>query len=559
MTTIRSIVMLKRMSSTTIRAQHGKAGLLGLATLLLLTSALPVVATDYFVRENGDDDAQGTSTNEAWRSIDRVNRTRLHPGDRVRFEAPGSFAGNLRLSAEDAGTSNAPVVIGSFGEGRATILAGRQNGITVENAGGVAIENLIVAGAGRTNNTGYGICCDNTLTTGRRLDGLRIANVEARGFGMLGILIGGSNSGFEHVLVTHCVMHDNLHGGMEVAGRLPWYSKGYAHADVLVSHCQTFDNTGDPTYLQNHSGSGIVLYQIDGGVMEYCKAWNNGALCRSPGGGGVGLWTCCSRGVVIQHCESFGNKTGCSDGGGFDIDGGSEDCVLQYNYSHDNDGPGLMVYTYPYASHPDRGSIVRFNISENDARRGVRYAGLWVRSDGGEISGLEIYNNTIVIGPWTEHAALIDARRIDARLRNNIFMARSPALPLRVANPGKHVQFENNLYWSEDGPTEVAWGRRTYSSLNQWRAHTGQESLSGAPTGLFADPVLSLHPPGERAEPRELQDLRAFRPLPGSPALAGGLDLGQKFGLETGTRDFLGLLPPSGPFPLGAIGTPALE
>ncbi|HEV7926911.1 MAG TPA: right-handed parallel beta-helix repeat-containing protein [Verrucomicrobiae bacterium] len=552
--------MLKHMLITTLRWLRGKAGLFGLAMLWLLTGALPVAATDYFVRENGDDGAQGTSTNAAWRSIERVNRTRLQPGDRVRFEAPGSFAGNLRLSAEDAGTSNAPVVIGSFGEGRATILAGHQNGITVENAGGVAIENLIVAGAGRTNNTGYGVCCDNTLTNGQRLDGLRIANVEAHGFGMLGILVGGSNSGFEHVLVTNCVTHDNLRGGMEVAGRLPWNSQKYAHADVLVSHCQTFNNTGDPTYLKNHSGSGIVLYQIDGGVMEYCTAWNNGALCRSKGGGGVGLWTCCSHHVVIEHCESFSNRTDNSDGGGFDIDGGSVDCVLQYNYSHDNDGPGLMVYTYPYAAHADRGSIVRFNISENDARKGIRYAGLWVRSDGKGISGLEIYNNTVVIGPWTEHAALIDAHGVEARLRNNIFIARSPALPLRVYHPDKRVRFENNLYWREDGPSAVAWGRRTYSSLEEWRAHTGQETLNGEPTGFFADPLLSRHALDERpAEQRELQDMRAFRPLPGSPALAGGLDLRQKLGLDIGPRDFLGLLPLSGPFPLGAIGMPALE
>jgi hypothetical protein len=329
---------------------------------------------------------------------------------------------------------------------------------------------------------------------------------------------------------------------------------------VLVSHCQTFNNTGDPTYLKNHSGSGIVLYQIDGGVMEYCTAWNNGALCRSKGGGGVGLWTCCSHHVVIEYCESFSNRTDNSDGGGFDIDGGSVDCVLQYNYSHDNDGPGLMVYTYPYASHADRGSIVRFNISENDARKGIRYAGLWVRSDGKGISGLEIYNNTVVIGPWTEHAALIDAHGVEARLRNNIFIARSPALPLRVYHPDKRVRFENNLYWREDGPSAVAWGRRTYSSLEEWRAHTGQETLNGEPTGFFADPLLSRHAADERpAGQRELQDMRAFRPLPGSPALAGGLDLRQKFGLDIGPRDFLGLLPLSGPFPLGAIGMPALE
>jgi len=526
---------------------------------LLIPGTPPLAATDYFIRQSGNDEAKGTSTNAAWRTIERVNGALFQPGDSVRFEAGASFAGNLLLSAADAGTSNDPVVIGSFGEGRATILAGRETGITVENAGGVAIENLIVVGDGRTNNVGYGICCDNTLTTGERLGFLRIANVEARDFGILGILVAGTHAGFEHVLITNCVMHDNLRGGMEVAGHLPWDSSIYAHADVHVSHCQAFHNTGDPTYLKNHSGSGIVLYQIDGGVMEYCTAWNNGALCRSSGGG-VGLWMCASRRVVIQHCESFGNKTSGGDGGGFDIDGGCVDCVLQYNYSHDNDGPGLMVYSYSYASYADRGAIVRFNISENDSRKGRRYAGLWVRTDGKEITGLEIYNNTVVIGPWTDQAVLINAHSIEARLRNNIFVATGSALPLRVEQPQDRVRFENNLYWRQGGPTEISWGTQTYATLQEWRDRTGQELLSGVRMGLFADPVLSSNSPDPLSvERRGIQAVSAFRPLRRSPAIAGGLDLRKMFGLDTGSRDFLGLLPMADRFPLGAIGTPALE
>jgi len=527
--------------------------------LLLISGALPLAATDYFVRPTGNDAAEGTTTNAAWRTIERVNRARFQPGDRVRFEADRTFAGNLLLSAADAGTSNAPVVIDSFGEGRAVIIAGRRSGITVENAGGVTVENLIVAGAGRTNNAGYGICFDNTLTNGGRLGFIRISNVEARDFGVFGILVTGTHAGFEHVLITNCVMRGNLRGGMEVAGRLPWDATVYAHAHVNVTHCQAFDNTGDPTYLKNHSGSGMVLYQVDGGVVEYCTAWNNGALCRSAGGG-VGLWACASRRVVIQHCESFGNKTSGGDGGGFDIDGGCEDCVLQYNYTHDNDGPGLMVYSYPYASFADHGSVVRFNISENDSRKGRRYAGLWVRTDGKEITGLEIYNNTVVIGPWTDQAALINAHGIEARVRNNIFIATGPARPLCVESPDDHVRFENNLYWREGGPTEISWGAQIYSSLKEWRDRTGQELLSGEPTGLFADPVLCpLGPDARPGEHRGLQPMRAFRPLPSSPAVAGGLDLRKRFGLDTGARDFLGLLPGAGRFPLGAIGTPAVE
>ena len=552
--------MLNRVRVTSTSRYRNQAARAGFVILLLLLGGCRLAATDYFVRESGEDGARGDSTNTAWRTIERVNRARLQPGDRVLFETAKSFAGNLLLTAEDAGTSNAPVVIGALGQGRATILAGRGTGITVENAGGMVIENLVVVGAGPTNNTGYGIRCDNTLTNAQRLHHLRIQNVETRGFGIFGILVAGNLAGFEHVLIANCVMRENLRGGMEIAGRLPWDASDYAHADVRVTHCQAFDNPGDPAYRKNHSGSGMVLYQVDGGVVEHCAAWNNGALCQHQNGG-VGIWTCASRAVVIQQCESFGNRTGGGDGGGFDLDGGSIGCVLQYNYSHDNDGPGLMVYTYPYASHRDHGNVVRFNVSENDSRKGQRYAGLWVRTDGNKMTGLEIYNNTVLIGPWTDQAAWICGRGVEARVRNNIFITKGTALPLRVEEPNDRLRFENNLYWREGGPVQIAWGTQSYSSLNEWRERTGQESVSGEAMGLFTNPVLSSHPIEVRpGQPIGLSSLQAFRPLANSPALAGGLDLRRKFGLDIGSRDLLGmLLPASGRLPLGAIGAPARQ
>jgi hypothetical protein len=512
------------------------------------------LGADWYVRADGDDSARGTNRASAWRTIERVNRARLEPGDRVLFQAGQTFTGNLRLTAKDAGTAELPVVIGSFGQGRATILAGAGTGVSVENAGGIAIENLLVVGAGITNNGGYGVLCDNTLTNATMLDHLSIDHVEVSGFGKHGILVSGAPAGFRHVRVSHCVMRGNLLGGMEIAGRLPWNASTYAHADVQVTQCHAFDNTGDPNYHKNHSGSGIVLYEVDGGAIDRCVAWNNGALNGSGGGGPVGLWTCASRAVVIEHCESYGNKTKGADGGGFDIDGGSEDCVLQYNYSHDNDGPGLLVYTYPYASHTDRGNVVRFNISENDSRKSRTYAGLWVRNDGNGMTGVEVYNNTVLVGPWTGQAAAIHGEGVEARFRNNIFLSAGGAVPLRVEKPHGKLRFENNLYWREGSPVQVEWDRKVYTSLEEWRKETGQEIVDGHPSGLFEDPKVSVHAAGVRAgQFVGAADLQAFRPLPGSPAKERGLNL-RGSGRDIVSEDFGGgRLPASGSWPLGAF------
>jgi hypothetical protein len=512
-------------------------------------------AVEYFVRTDGDDAATGTSASTAWRSVARVNETRLHPGDSVAFEAGKEFAGNLRLTAEDAGTTDAPVIIRSTGVGRATLTAGQGTGITVESAGNIRIENLELRGAGRTNNFGYGILCDNLLTNDSpRLPNLSIDRVDVSGFGIHGILITGARAGFEHVRVTGCSLHDNLRGGMEIAGRLPYDSPLYAHADVVVSDCLAFNNTGDPNFARNHSGSGIVLYQVDGGAIRRCTSWNNGALGDNRAGGGVGLWICAARRVVIEECESFANKTRGLDGGGFDIDGGCEECTLQYNYSHDNDGPGLMVYTYRYASYQDRRNVVRFNISENDSRRSRTYAGLWVRADGRPMSGLEIYNNTVVIGDWSDQAAFVHGDGIEARLRNNIFISRGRALPLKVSEPRPSLRFEGNCYWRGGDPFSVKWGEASFSDIETWRAKTQQENSSGRTTGIFADPKLSALSESVKPFTRiGLNNLGAFRPPPNTVIRSGGLDLRATHQLDIGNRDLLGKRVPSAAKFVGAI------
>lgn len=513
-------------------------------------------ATDFYVAQSGDDSARGVSKESAWKSIERVNGTQLSPGDRVLFEGGQHFTGNLRLTGEDAGTCDAPVIIGSFGSGPAWLDAGTGTGISVESAGGIRIENLNIQGAGRTNNHGYGILCDNKQPGDATLKCLQIDRVQVGGFGVFGILISGDQGGYENVRVTDCILRENLRGGMEIAGRLAVTATNYAHANVEVIRCQAYDNSGDPNYLKNHSGSGMVLYQVNGGLIDHCQAWNNGAECRSKTGGGVGIWTCASRNVVIQHCESFGNRTSGADGGGFDIDGGSIDCTLQYNYSHDNDGPGLMVYTYPYASYQDRGSVVRFNISQNDSRRSRTYAGLYVRSYGPPVSGLEVYNNTIIVGPWCDQAAFVSGENVQARFQNNIFLGAQGAVPLRVEASNDGIQFVNNLLWSDGSGPAVVWDGMTNAPGTNGMIALSQAAQTGIQRLLWQPPSFT-HSTSLSPTPRlgNLAALRFFRPTPPSLAARAGLNLSQLYRNHGPPRDFMGnVLTGESSWPVGAIG-----
>ena len=112
-----------------------------------------------------------------------ANRQNLKPGDRLLFSGGNIFPGNLVLGADDAGTRERPVVVGSYGWGRATIEAGLGTAVLVKDAGGVEIRDLVFAGANPTKNHGCGVAFVNTLPGNVRLDHVWIRNVEARGFG----------------------------------------------------------------------------------------------------------------------------------------------------------------------------------------------------------------------------------------------------------------------------------------------------------------------------------------------------------------------------------------
>jgi len=130
--------------------------------------------------------------------------------------------------------------------------------------------------------------------------------------------------------------------------------------------------------IKRHTGNGIVLSSVDSGMIEYCTAFNNGEFCENPTSGGpIGIWVWDSRGVTIQFCESYDNKTGnFADGGGFDLDGGCVNCIMQYNYSHGNHGAGYGIYQYSNARE-FKNNIVRYNISKNDGLNN-KYGGIYL-------------------------------------------------------------------------------------------------------------------------------------------------------------------------------------
>jgi hypothetical protein len=519
----------------------------------------------YYVSPSGNDSHSGTSAQTAWRTIDKVNAVDLDPGDKVLFQAGHEYPGNLLLTAEDAGTPKQPVVIGSYGSGRATIKAGNGSGITVRNAGGVVVENLIVMGDDYRTNVGSGIKIINELPNNQKLEYIRVHNVEAAGFGRkkhpapeglqtpngCGIFMGGeasdkSKSGYRNVRITNCLTYQNEYYGILTTGYWQNDPDTYANSNVYVGYCKMYDNPGDPNYFENHSGSGILMEDVNGGMIEYCEAYNNGYDCRCRVGGPVGIWAAVVNNVIIQHCESHHNRTSRQDGGGFDFDGGTTDSVMQYNYSHDNGGPGYLICSYKNAPHTFNNNIIRYNISVNDGQKRQAYGGIlfWTGSpEEDPIRNTQIYGNTIygtsrpAINFWAKKGIY------NTKVCNNLFITANNQKMVQ-GNPDKSMAtFAGNAYWAVDGAFDIA----GYKSLEAWRAATGQEMLNGKPVGLVVDPrLMDMGKSVTIGDPTKLRTLTAYRLQKNSPLIDAGLDLRSLFGIDPGDRDFFGNSIPQG-------------
>ncbi|PYV13985.1 MAG: hypothetical protein DMG21_19615 [Acidobacteria bacterium] len=530
--------------------------------------------------------------------MSKVNAQTFGPGDRVLLEGGHTFDGNLVLDERSSANPQQPITIGSFGKGRAVIQGGLGTGILVRNLGGVVIRNLVVAGEDTSKNQGFGIMVLNEHGTAR-LDSIRIENVDVSGFHWAGIYVGGAPTilrnfgahvegryGFRDVLISRSTVHHNMYNGILISG--PWSKVpgGYANEDVTIRDCVVHDTPGDPLYA-HHSGDGILVDDTDGGLIDHCTAYQNGGAKGSRKDGPVGIWADASNRITIQFCESYANRSGGdTDGGGFDLDGGVSNSILQYNYSHDNDGVGFLVWNYKYAGHPLANNIIRYNLTENDGRKHfcgsgeirvgtqkITHSNLFNCGSievgthhGAPVENIAVYNNTVLA---TKHGDRIPTGiwvgggpiNLNITIRNNLVITDGTG-PLVVAEKGQTgVLFQGNAYWAQGHSFLVSYGGIEYRDLATWRAQTGQETLDGKDVGMFVDPhvgpiPMQGAPVGARGFPSSL----SFHLLSGSPLVDAGLNLHSMFGVDVGSRDLWGTLIPQGQaFDVGAFEAPGRD
>ena len=501
-------------------------------------AALPAKTAEYFVSRHGSDAQSGTSTGQAWATVGRVSAADLGPGDRVLLEGGQVFCGTLELGARCRGTKEQPVVVTSYGTGRAVIYGADGDAVRLVGTCGVTVTNLAVLGSGpKTSRKASGVLV-------RKSSDVTVDSIEAGGFQHAGIYLDASRD----VHVTRVYAHDNGFAGILAGYFYGVNAETNPSRNVYVGYCRALNNPGIANAKTGVSGNGICFWYVQGGIIEYCEAAYNGWDMErfDPNGPGpVGIWLAFCREVVIQHCVSHDNRSTGGDGGGFDFDSGCHDCLMQYNYSYGNSGCGFLFC--PYKETPDHGisnCTVRFCLSENDGQQNHKASIYFF--NGANQKNIQVYNNVFYNEAGRGCVGSKPALTGSFAFRNNLFIARGNGQFTR--NIGAAI-FQGNAYWNPDGPGN--WDGE--SSLEGWR-RKGFELLEGAPVGLYADPHLSAPGRGEKlTDPERIPGLKAYSVLEWSPLIGAGLDLRARFDLETGSRDLYGhALSPQGPWCIGA-------
>ncbi|RQW07207.1 T9SS C-terminal target domain-containing protein [candidate division KSB1 bacterium] len=343
--------------------------------------------TYYINSKTGNDAQSGLDPSQAWKTLGKVNNTHLQPGESLLFARNSIFTGQLKPVG--SGNSEAPIVIGAYGTGDRPRLDAEgkyEATILLQNVEYYHVMDLEITNTGvqrRAGRKGIHLATSNFTAHNIHLDNLYIhdvngSNVKSAGGGY-GIhwSCSGSNARFDGLLIENCHLvrtdRNGITGWSDYC--YPWWHWNPSTNVVIRNNL-----------LEDIGGDGIVPIGTEGCMVEHNRLVG-GRMRAQDYAAGIWPWGC--KNTVIQYNEVSGMK-GTKDGQAFDCDYECSGTIIQYNYSHDNEGGFLLVCAPSSSDYGCRDSIIRYNISQNDGAHSRIF-----HISGGSVLNTKIYNNTI--------------------------------------------------------------------------------------------------------------------------------------------------------------------
>jgi hypothetical protein len=413
--------------------------------------------TYYLDSRSGDDANSGMSVEKPWKSLEKLNSTTFMPGDTILLKNGSVWEG--QLWPKGSGADGRPIRLGMYGRGVKPLIRGKG-----------PVEDAVLL-----KNQEYW-----------ELSDLEVVNEQSTGQPRRGVHLMVDNYGeAHHLVVRHMIVHD-VKGRDESKdnGGIIYSSVGEKKpsrfVDLLIEDNEVYhaDRNGISGWsdrwerskwypslgvvvrgnrLHDIGGDGIMVSATDGALLEHNVV---GRANQRSAGYNIAIWTWSADNSIVQYNEAYGTR-GERDGEGFDSDWNSRNTVIQYNYSHDNDGGFILICNeggqVSEVSAGNPGTIVRYNISQNDRNRGITISG--------PVENTQVYNNTIYVGQDRNLDIVLftdwNGWSTDTVFTNNIFYAKGEARighAISRADDGKHTsapglgesqknRFDANVYF----------------------------------------------------------------------------------------------------------------
>ena len=280
-----------------------------LAVAVLVAIAAPVRAADFFVKNGGDDTADGLSLATAWATLNQAAGV-VNPGDVVHVE-DGSYQG---FYLDRSGTAAQPITF---------VADGPNVQITADN--GTTPDGINVEGADY-------VVIDGFIVNDRTRAGIRVAVAS-------------------FVTVRNCHTGHNGHWGIFSGHAYDFTIENNEAYGSVVEHGIYVSNSGDRPIIRGN----IVHDNHANGIHM-----NGDASEEDPGEDGL------ISNALVERNVIYGNGVG--GGSGINMDGVT-DSVIQNNLLYDNHASGISLYKIDAAAGSSNNLVVNNTIIEaSDAR-----------------------------------------------------------------------------------------------------------------------------------------------------------------------------------------------
>lgn len=513
-----------------------------LALLAAVTGALlvPVTATNasaagtsYYVDCSASSNGTGTSASP-WNSVAGVNGTTFTAGDSILFKAGttctgqltpgGSGASGSNISMTSYGSGAKPIIDAAGATGAVIHLLNQQywdigglelidnasspayrSGVLAENSSGGVLNHIRVhdmyihniagyGGGWYSTNAGVGVQTDHTTPVSTWNDVV----VE--------------NNTFDHV--------DRI--AVAVTPDADGQGTGLTTGTVIRNNTMTYDGADD-----------ILVVKNDGALIDGNKAGYGGAKSTCPpsgqycNGASAGIWMSGSSNTVVQNNEVYCHING-ADGTGFDVDWGNHNTTFQYNYSHQNLGgfllvmPPFTIANEPTSTVPSDGTVVRYNISENDGS-----------NSGCPTSGTQTHGGGVLhfVGGVPNQSGSSSAVPL---FYNNTFSVRDGlSTPILYSRSGTSISgalsFRNNAIFNYgSGNYFTTTGSSTYSNNLFYGNHPSREPADAAK--VTSDP--EFRNAGNTNTSSSYTGKNAYQVHPSSPVIRAGAVIASNGGYD---------------------------